>query len=65
MDNNIILFRNKKENKTYNSELYKIVRKKYINNNEKIFQKNQTNNKNMELLDYYELNNLDYIQAKN
>ena len=64
LDNNIILFRNKKENKTYNSELYKIVRKKYINNNEKIFQKNQTNNKNMELLDYYELNNLDYIQAK-
>ena len=64
LDNNIILFRNKKGIKNYNGELYKIIRKKDINNNEKKFQTNQTNNKNMELLDYYELNNLDYIQAK-
>ena len=64
MDNNIILFKNKKESKNFNSELKKIVGNQNINMNEKIFQLNKTNNKNMELLDYYELNNMEYSEAK-
>jgi len=60
-NNNIMLFKIKKEKKYHNSELEKIGVSKSINR--KDLKRDYTDNKKKELLDYYELNNLDYLEA--
>ena len=57
-----MLYKNKKEKKYYNSEIEKIEESKIINKN--YLQIDFTDNKKKELLDYYELNNLEYLEAK-
>ena len=60
--NNIIVFNNKKQKQFHNSEFEKINESK---NSNKIYSHiDHTDNKKEELLDYYELNNLEYSEAK-
>ena len=61
-NNNILLYKSKKEKKYFSSEIEKIEESKIINKNS--LQINYTDNKKKELLDYYELNNLEYLEAK-
>ena len=60
-NNNIMLFRSKKKKKYYNSELEKIEVSKIIDR--KDLKRDYTDNKKEDLLDYYELNNLEFLEA--